>query len=120
MSRSSGFVTKKVRLSIYIRDKFTCVYCNKHIKDGCMLSLDHIVPESLGGLHNTTNLVTACHSCNSKRQNKSVRSFAGTTIARKVNRRSKVDMLKSQAKAHDLLSVYTYDEILDHARLGRI
>lgn len=34
------------------------------------VTLDHLNPRSLGGTHETTNLVTACRSCNSSWQAK--------------------------------------------------
>ena len=69
---SGGWNHKAVRLAIYLRDGFTCVYCLRdlHDTDPFDVTLDHLIPRSLGGTHETTNLVTACRSCNSSRQAK--------------------------------------------------
>jgi hypothetical protein len=41
---------------------------------GCQrdLTLDHVVPVSLGGVNSWTNLVTACMACNQRKGNKSL------------------------------------------------
>jgi len=69
---SGSWIHKTIRLAIYLRDGFTCVYCRRdlHDADPFDVTLDHLIPRSLGGTHETTNLVTACRSCNSSRQAK--------------------------------------------------
>lgn len=49
--------------NIFLRDNFTCQYCQKKIsaKD---LTLDHILPQSRDGENSWDNLVTSCRSCN--------------------------------------------------------
>ncbi len=57
---------KKVNLSrhnIFKRDRNRCVYCGT--KDS--LTIDHVVPRSLGGRDSWDNLVTACQKCNAKK-----------------------------------------------------
>ncbi len=51
----------RLRLEVYIRDKFACRYCRA---SGCRLTLDHVIPR---GPDSALNLVTACASCNSKK-----------------------------------------------------
>lgn len=73
MAKLSGsWIHKVKRLAIYLRDGFTCVYCQRdlHQADPFEVTLDHLLPRSLGGTHEPTNLVTACRSCNSSRQAK--------------------------------------------------
>lgn len=41
-----------------------CVYCNRKMQ---RLTMDHIVPLSKGGSHTVSNIVPACQSCNSKK-----------------------------------------------------
>jgi len=56
----------KVRLRIFKRDGYTCVYC------GCKnerLECDHFIPISRGGGNEEENLVTACKPCNRKKSN---------------------------------------------------
>lgn len=56
------------RLGIYLRDGLACVYCDKGVAEGKLLTLDHLVPRSTGGTNAPTNLVTACVQCNSARR----------------------------------------------------
>jgi len=54
------------RRNIFARDKNTCQYCGKKFAVN-ELSLDHIVPRSMGGLASWGNIVCACTRCNVKK-----------------------------------------------------
>ena len=69
------WITPTRRKAIYIRDELTCVYCNKGIEDGIIFTLDHLIPQDLGGGNESTNLVTCCKSCNSTKGSKSLKDF---------------------------------------------
>jgi 5-methylcytosine-specific restriction endonuclease McrA len=72
--RTSSWIARSTRFAIYHRDGFRCVYCRKqHAADGEGLTLDHIEARGHGGNHKPENLVTACLSCNSRRQHKKLR-----------------------------------------------
>lgn len=80
---SSNWITKEKRLALYIRDNFTCAYCGTSLKnsDPNLVTLDHLVPRNIkiahgGGGNESTNLVTACKSCNSSRQDKPWSDYA--------------------------------------------
>ena len=68
--KGSGWLPRWRRLAIYIRDSFTCAYCGKNLSKAHPreVSLDHLKCQANGGSHHETNLVTACLSCNSRRQ----------------------------------------------------
>jgi 5-methylcytosine-specific restriction endonuclease McrA len=51
------------------RDNFTCQYCGKSAAN---LTLDHVVPRHLGGLHVWENLVAACPACNHRKGGRTV------------------------------------------------
>lgn len=57
------------RKGVYLRDLYTCAYCNETFNDRD-LTLDHVVPASKGGKTNWTNIVTACKTCNHKKGDK--------------------------------------------------
>lgn len=57
------FIPTAVRRGVFERDSHTCQYCGSTER----LSLDHVVPWSRGGKDTADNLVTACRSCNSKK-----------------------------------------------------
>ncbi len=63
---------KSVRFSrraVYLRDLYTCQYCNEVFPDR-ELTLDHVLPISKGGKTNWGNIVTACKTCNQKKGNR--------------------------------------------------
>lgn len=51
------------RFNVFLRDAFTCQYCNSK-RPGEELTFDHIIPRARGGSSNWTNVVTACQKCN--------------------------------------------------------
>jgi 5-methylcytosine-specific restriction endonuclease McrA len=66
-----GSAWRKMRRYILARDSYTCQYCSAPAT-----TVDHVEPVSKGGdLLNTENLVAACVSCNSRKQDKSARFF---------------------------------------------
>ena len=54
-----------------------CAYCGSEEE----LTLDHIVPRSLGGLDKTTNVLCACHDCNQSKVEKSGNSGMSNSIS---------------------------------------
>ena len=54
---------KLTRRNIYARDRNKCQYCGKRYRTS-ELSLDHIIPRSMGGRTTWENLVCACTDCN--------------------------------------------------------
>lgn len=49
--------------NVHLRDNYTCQYCAEK-KIQTKLGIDHVLPESRGGLSNWENTVSCCHSCN--------------------------------------------------------
>ena len=58
------------RRNIYARDQNHCQYCGKRFSTS-ELSLDHVVPRSLGGKTTWENIVCACLRCNVKKGGRS-------------------------------------------------
>ena len=56
------------RSNVLLRDNFTCQYCSKKLPVA-QLTIDHIVPRSLGGKTSWKNVTTACRDCNFKKGN---------------------------------------------------
>jgi hypothetical protein len=54
-------ISKRVRYEVLRRDNFTCKYCRSTENE---LTVDHVVPVSLGGTDDPSNLVAACRDCN--------------------------------------------------------
>ncbi|MFO0567184.1 MAG: HNH endonuclease [Polyangiaceae bacterium] len=57
------------RMNVYLRDDFTCAYCQKKLAMS-ELTYDHVHPRSRGGRTEWENIVTACMPCNTKKSNK--------------------------------------------------
>jgi len=51
------------RFNVFLRDRFTCQYCDEDYPTQ-ELTFDHLVPRSRGGRTTWTNVVTACGDCN--------------------------------------------------------
>lgn len=49
--------------NIHLRDNFICQYCGDK-KPVMKLGIDHVIPESRGGLTTWENTVSACNRCN--------------------------------------------------------
>lgn len=58
------------RRGVLARDNFLCVYCGKKAT-----TIDHVIPSSIGGGSTYENCVAACQSCNSKKDNKSLKQM---------------------------------------------
>lgn len=59
--------------TLFGRDRHICAYCGGHFSNYYHLSRDHIVPKSKGGTNTWTNCVTACVSCNNKKDSKTLK-----------------------------------------------
>ena len=66
-------ISKKDRLKIYMRDRLICQLCDSTVDlnlpttDRWAATLDHIIPYSLGGSDDESNLRLTHRSCNSRR-----------------------------------------------------
>lgn len=60
-------ITAAMRRQVFERDAYRCRYCGG-FHGG--LSLDHVVPQSRGGSHAISNLVTACSPCNGRKRDR--------------------------------------------------
>ena len=54
------------RRNVYLRDEYKCQYCNKRFQTAD-LSLDHVIPRSMGGPLSWENAVTCCKKCNCRK-----------------------------------------------------
>lgn len=79
LSKRLGKVAKQIKA----RDNHACVYCAKtELTSGAHLHLDHVVPRNSGGKDLATNIVVACRSCNSAKQDLSLAGFAAYARAK--------------------------------------
>lgn len=82
-----ALVKRPQRLRIFERDGWRCQYCGTQVFGRDDASVDHILPQVLGGAHSDDNLRTACRPCNCTKQSRSVewlrmfRAFSMTAYA---------------------------------------
>jgi hypothetical protein len=57
-------VSRRLRFEVLRRDGYACRYCGAKAPD-VALTVDHVIPTTLGGGDEPNNLVTACADCNS-------------------------------------------------------
>src|SRR6185312_16089207 len=85
-NNGSKWIRKNKRLAIYLRDRFTCLYCLRdlHDADPRDITLDHVA----GGHknHHESNLICACRSCNSSKGDTPLTRFAGPEAVKHVRR----------------------------------
>ncbi|MDY5213044.1 DEAD/DEAH box helicase family protein [Intestinibacter sp.] len=65
-------VTEEQRLQVFQRDHYTCKCCGKRVTKGRSLTVDHIIPISMGGRSSLTNLQTLCSECNSAKERQEI------------------------------------------------
>lgn len=56
-------ISRRLRFEILRRDGHTCRYCGAKAPEAT-LTVDHVIPRTLGGADDPTNLVAACTDCN--------------------------------------------------------
>lgn len=56
-------ISRRLRYEILRRDDYACRYCGVRAPD-VVLTIDHVIPVSLGGTDDPVNLVAACKDCN--------------------------------------------------------
>lgn len=99
--KGSHWINDVVRVAIYLRDHFTCLYCGTdlHEVEPRRVTLDHLVPQCKGGTHDATNLITACLSCNSRRQHQAWRQYAPAGAVERILRHKRRALPMKLARA---------------------
>lgn len=104
-----------LRLRVYMRDFFTCVYCKKAMNPlDSQLSLDHLDPK---GADTEENLVTACRSCNSTKNQINIQELAHQ-IALKRGPQLVVERRMAELMAHTKQNALTLEELLSAVAKG--
>lgn len=93
------------RKNVIKRDNHRCQYCHSIAPD---LTVDHIIPKSLGGQDTWENLTTACHRCNHKKGNRTPEQ-AGMMLLSKPFKPNHVLFLRQNvAKVHEKWKPYLF------------
>ena len=72
--RDDYYTNPEKRIEILERDNHLCFYCLAELPENNFY-LDHIIPKTQGGHNYKCNLVSACKSCNTKKNNTDSSSF---------------------------------------------
>lgn len=83
------------RLAIYLRDRFTCLYCGSDLHgvgDPRKIQLDHKTPKSEGGSNGESNVFTSCMHCNCRRQATRFAVFASPGARDRVRRQLRLKL----------------------------
>jgi hypothetical protein len=68
---SQTYVTKELRERVAVQARFRCGYClTAEAIVGTPMEIEHLIPESLGGATEETNLWLACSLCNDHKSNR--------------------------------------------------
>lgn len=92
-------ISKRLRFEILRRDGYKCFYCHNS-EDG--LTIDHVVPTTLGGTDDPENLVAACPACNSGKSS----ATADASLVAAVDRAVAINKAARARAADALKGVY--------------
>ena len=98
------------RCNIFARDKNSCQYCGRRFPTR-ELSLDHVVPRSMGGKSNWTNIVCACVECNVKKGGRTPK-LAGMKLIKKPTKPSRNPLIHIHMRRQQYKS---WKQFLDNA-----
>jgi len=98
------------RRNIFARDKNRCQYCGKR-QPTSELSLDHVIPRSMGGKPVWENIVCACAECNVKKGGRTPKEAGITLIQKPI--KPKHNPLVHVHLGHERYS--SWKQFLDHA-----
>lgn len=98
-------VRPDLRLAIYLRDSFTCLYCLRdlHGAEPFDITLDHLVCQVDGGSNAPANMVTACRACNCRRQDKTLMRFCGRETRAHIRRNTRRNIARYRKLAKALI-----------------
>lgn len=102
VKRYCHWISKRRRYAIYLRDGFACLCCGKDLRysDPSEMGLDHLIPRSAGGKDKSSNIVTTCRRCNSRRGDMPWQYFYPQNRHALVNRKRKKKLDMEAAKKY--------------------
>lgn len=104
-------IRSDLRLAIYLRDRFACLYCLRDLHDAAPsdITLDHVECCCDGGSNEPANLITACRGCNCSRQDKPLNRFAGPETRAHVKRNTSRSIARYRVLAKAIIAGETED-----------
>ena len=81
--KSSGYISGTLRYEILKRAKFRCELCGISAEDKA-IEVDHIIPRTLDGTNDISNLQALCYSCNAMKRDRDATDFRGVAESYKI------------------------------------
>jgi len=103
--KAYGRALKYSNRFVWERDGYICQYCGIKITTKATLSTDHVFPESKGGRTVYENMVTACKTCNSKKDNKTCEEAHMLPAKKPFKPTMSTNMAKVAEEARRLLAI---------------
>ena len=75
MSKMNPSKKKNKIIALLLRDGRNCPYCGVKFNTIEDITLDHVVPKSLGGSDSNKNLLLSCQECNQRKGNMLLTQF---------------------------------------------
>lgn len=98
-AHGSKWCRPEKRWAIYARSGMACAYCCIAIEEMTgPATLDHVTAREVGGTNHESNLVCACGTCNSAKQDFSMRKFAAMLRDRGVDTTNMSQRVRRQLK----------------------
>ena len=91
-----GKAVKWSPYNLFIRDSFTCQYCNTKLSKD-KLTVDHVLPQALGGKTEWENCVASCGPCNNLKADKRLHEI-GYSLKRKPVQPTIMEFARKQIK----------------------
>lgn len=67
---------KQFKLEVFIRDSYECQYCGLQMEAGHkLLTVDHVIPQRLGGSILPKNMVCSCRTCNEQKGHRTYKEY---------------------------------------------
>ena len=77
MTKRRTFSAKE-RLDYFLKANGCCAQCSLNISPGKRWDIDHVIPLSLGGSNDMTNLQVLCQTCHSQKTKADLSTYAKT------------------------------------------
>jgi hypothetical protein len=107
-------VSKRLRYEVLRRDDHACRYCGAMAPD-VKLTIDHVVPVTLGGSDEPSNLVTACADCNAGKSSSSPDAPIVQDVAQDALRWARAMKVAGQLQVEDTVVRAAYVAAFDDA-----
>lgn len=91
------------RLKIYLKYDGRCAYCGK-VLDIHQMTVDHVVPQSMGGSSRIDNLLPSCSECNTEKGSLTLHLYRKEKVWQSLTVENLRKMMKSYTIFHTMFA----------------